>query len=353
MYRKSVCAAMLLAVALLGVGCSHALSDKQIATNLKAEMFSDPQLKDSSLVVSVKDNVATLSGQVPSVAARYEAFKLASETAGVKKVNDEMTVEETLARNQAEATPAPARPAPQPKRREPKREAIRRHRAAPPPKPTPAATAPAPAPQPSAAAQPEPVAPAPKPLAPPPVEHLVVPEGTLVSVRMVDSVNSSVNHTGDIFHSSLANPIAVGDKVVAPKGTDVYLRLVDARSAGHMTGQSELRLELYQLVLNGKSYALVSNDYDVKSSSRGKRSALTIIGGAALGATIGAIAGGGKGAAIGAATGGGGGAAYQGLTKGKQVTIPSETLLDFKLEQPLRITETPEPPSSTAQKPQS
>ncbi len=341
MRRNAAWAAMLLALALTGAGCAHSLGDDQIATNVKARMFSDPQLKGTALRVVVKNGVATLSGQVPSVSARYEAFKVTTETAGVKKVTDDMTVELPPMGGQTASNAPPAKLAPEPKPGQ-----VSRHRA--PDQAEPGASAPdangpsQPSDQ-SAAAQPDTAAPtaAPEPPPPPPVVPLTVPQGTQVSVRMIDSIDSSVNHTGDIFHAELVKPIVVDNKVVAPKNTNVYLKLVEARSAGHITGQSELRVELYRIQLQGRSYALVSNDYIVKGAKRAKRSALAIIGGAVAGAAIGAIAGGGKGAAIGAAAGGGGGAVYSEATKGQQVQIPSEALLNFKLQQPVEVTSPP------------
>jgi hypothetical protein len=170
-----------------------------------------------------------------------------------------------------------------------------------------------------------------------------------MTIRMIDGVDSSVNHTGDTFHASLDEPLVTEDQVVVPKGADVYVRLAQAASAGHMTGRSELRLELTNIEFQGKSYPLVSSTYEQAGSSRGKRTAATVGGGAALGAIIGAIAGGGKGAAIGAGVGGGGGAVYQGMTKGQQIRIPSETRLTFRLEQPLSVTYMPKKHVSTEQ----
>src|SRR5208337_38916 len=72
-------------------------------------------------------------------------------------------------------------------------------------------------------------------------------------------------------------------------------------------------------------------------NSRGASTAKRTIGGAAVGSIIGALAGGGKGAAIGAGVGGGAGAGSEIITKGDQVRIPSETLLDFTLQQDLLI----------------
>jgi hypothetical protein len=159
---------------------------------------------------------------------------------------------------------------------------------------------------------------------------------------MIDGVDSSVNHAGDMFHASLVSPIVVDDQIVVPSGTDVYLKLVNAKSAGHMTGQSTLELDLVRMEFQGKSYALASSSYTQTGASRGKRTAETVGGGAVLGTLLGAVIGGGKGAAIGAATGAGAGGVVQGVTKGQQIQIPSETKLDFSLEQPVEVSYFPE-----------
>ena len=158
---------------------------------------------------------------------------------------------------------------------------------------------------------------------------------------MIDGVDSAVNQTGEIFHAALEAPIVVGDEVVVPKGADVYVRLASASSAGRMSGQSDLRLELVKLEFQGQSYPLVSSTYSLTGSSRGKDTAKKVGAGAVLGTLLGAIAGGGKGAAIGAAAGAGAGGVYQASTHGKQVKIPSETKLDFQLEQPVTVTVMP------------
>ena len=163
---------------------------------------------------------------------------------------------------------------------------------------------------------------------------------------MIDGVDSSVNNPGEIFHASLENPIVLDNEVVVPKGADVYVRLAAASSAGKFSGKSELHLELIKLESRGRSYSLVSSTYSLSGSSRGKDTATKVGGGAVLGAIVGAIAGGGKGAAIGATVGGAGGGVYQAATHGKQVRIPSETKLDFQLEQPFTATVKPRPTPS-------
>src|SRR6516164_1746720 len=202
-------------------------------------------------------------------------------------------------------------------------------------------SAPAPAaapPQPEAAPAPQ-VAPAPPPAANSYASRDVnVPAGQSILVRMIDGVDSSKNHVGDIFHASLETDLNVNGVLIARKGTDVYGRLASADKSGTFSGKSELQLELTRLVVDGKDYPVVSSDYNVQGKSQGSSTAKKVGGGAVAGAIIGAIAGGGKGAAIGAAAGGGAGAGVQVLTKGDQVKVPSETLLEFRLQQPVTIT---------------
>jgi hypothetical protein len=169
---------------------------------------------------------------------------------------------------------------------------------------------------------------------------VTIPAGQSLLVRMIDGVDSSKNHVGDIFHGSLETDLTVNGVLVARKGTDVYGRLAQAKEAGHLAGSSELQLELTRMVIDGHDYPVVSSDYTLQGKGRGKNTAEKVGGGAALGAIIGAIAGGGKGAAIGAGVGAGAGGAVQVLTRGQQVKVPSETLLEFRLQQPATVTPT-------------
>jgi hypothetical protein len=167
---------------------------------------------------------------------------------------------------------------------------------------------------------------------------------------MIDGVDSATNHAGDMFHATLDAPIVVDDQIVVPAGTDMFVKLTTAKSAGHMTGQSTLVLELVRMDFQGKTYTLASGDFQQTGASRGKRTAETVGGGAVLGTLLGAVIGGGKGAAIGAAAGAGAGGVAQGVTKGQQIQIPSETKLDFSLEQPVEVSYFPE--KNRSQRPQ-
>ena len=198
--------------------------------------------------------------------------------------------------------------------------------------PAPAAMAP-PAPAAAAAA-----APTPAPAAASADGDVTIPGGQSILIRMIDGVDSSKNHPGDIFHASLETDLTVGNSVVARKGTDVYGRLAEAQKSGTFTGKSELQLELTRMVIDGKDYPVVSSDYTLQGKGQGSSTAKKVGVGAVAGTIIGAIAGGGKGAAIGAAAGGATGGAVQVMTKGAQVKVPSETVLEFRLQQPVTVT---------------
>jgi len=139
----------------------------------------------------------------------------------------------------------------------------------------------------------------------------------------------------------LDEPIHLEGNDAIPRGTDVYIKLADAKSAGRISGSSELELQLNKMVWQGKTYPLVSNSYEQKGKSRGKQTATRVGIGAGIGAAIGAIAGGGKGAAIGAAVGGGGATAVQVFTRGQQIKVPAETQIDFNLQAPVSVTYMP------------
>jgi hypothetical protein len=166
---------------------------------------------------------------------------------------------------------------------------------------------------------------------------VTLPAGTRLSVRTIDAIDSAKNHVGDRFEASIEEPVNVDGRIVVPKGATVFGRLEEAKTSGTFTGRSELRLGLTEIVVNGQTVPLVSGEYEVSGKSRGASTAKRTVGGAAVGSIIGAIAGGGKGAAIGAASGGALGAGSEIITKGDQVKVPSETLLEFTLQQNVSV----------------
>ena len=166
-------------------------------------------------------------------------------------------------------------------------------------------------------------------------QTLTIPAGTRLLVRMIDGVDSRRNHVGDRFRASLETALTVNGTIVAPKGTDVYGRLTEARRAGRVRGRAELGLELTDIVIGERSYPLMTGEYGERGGSAG--TGKKVGGGVALGAVIGAIAGGGSGALKGAAIGGAAGTGVAVATKGQQVRVPSETVLEFTIQQPLSV----------------
>lgn len=171
----------------------------------------------------------------------------------------------------------------------------------------------------------------------------VIPDGTRVSVRTEDTINSANAAEGQTYPAEITGDVldASGD-VVIPRGSNAQIVIRSASRGGRFRGASDLVLDLQSVSVEGQEYTLSTTD--VREAGRqglgkNKRTAEFAGGGAALGAIIGAIAGGGKGAAIGAGAGAGGGALTQVLTKGGAIRVPAETVLTFQLDKPVRIVE--------------
>jgi len=169
----------------------------------------------------------------------------------------------------------------------------------------------------------------------------VVPADTKVAVRTEDTIDSAKAAEGQTYAAEVAESVldANGD-VVIPRGSNAQIVIRSASKGGRFHGASDLVLDLQSISVEGQEYLVSTTDLQEKGRQgvgANKRTAEMTGGGAALGAIIGAIAGGGKGAAIGAGAGAGGGALTQILTKGGSIKVPSETVLTFQLDKPVRI----------------
>jgi len=166
---------------------------------------------------------------------------------------------------------------------------------------------------------------------------VTLPVGTPFQVTLDQTLASNRNRPGDDFEASLAQPVVFEGKTVIPKGARVRGMVVDAKESGRLKGVARLQIELRQVKVGSKSYDLETSSITRRGSNHNKRNLGFIGGGTAGGALIGAIAGGGKGAAIGAAVGAGAGTAGAAATGKKEILIPAETSLSFKLTQPVTI----------------
>ncbi|MGB9072776.1 MAG: BON domain-containing protein [Terriglobales bacterium] len=342
-----------LLVILAGVACTKAADDNQLTGQIQTKLNEDSGLQGKPITVQTSNGVVTLSGTVDNETQRVAAARYASAIPGIKQVVNNLQVAAsapaTLAANQmTQAPPEPARAAVKPK------PGLSRSRR------TPASTAmaaadPAPAMRATAAEPPPPTqtvtpsAPATPPPPPAPVK-VTIPSGTTLAIRLVDAIDTEKSQPGQTFRATLDSPLSAEGDVAIPAGYDVEGQVVDVKSAGKFAGKSELVLQLSRISVGAKSYSIQTDQYRRQGSSRGTNTAEKVGAGAAIGAIIGGLAGGGKGAGIGAAAGGGLGGGVQAATKGQQIKLPAETVLNFTLQSPLTVTPVNGGPNSGRQK---
>jgi hypothetical protein len=329
----------------LEVGCAKKPDDAKISSDIQSKFSQDSGLSSKQLTAQSVNGTVTLSGNVDNDAQRNAASQQAASVPGVKQVINNLQVGSAMATAQTAPTPAEAKPAPPAES----------------PKPTPAkkhskkepsansddmeqsnggqmadAT-----PPPAASPQPQPdAAPAPPPPPPPPKKY-IIDQGTQLTARLIDAIDSEKNQTGDTFHATLNAPLTSDGEEAVPAGSQLTGHLVEVKSAGKFAGQSDVVMQIDSLTAGGRTYNLQTDQYKKQGSSRGKNTAEKVGGGAVLGGIIGALAGGGKGAAIGAAAGAGVGGGVQAATKSQQIKLPSETVLNFTLQAPVTVIQAP------------
>ena len=190
----------------------------------------------------------------------------------------------------------------------------------------------------SAPAQPATAAPR-TPAAPPPPAAVDLPAGTDLRVRLDQDLGSKISHAGDSFAATVADPVVINGETVIPRGSEAEGTVINAKPLGRFKGGAALAIRLERVTTRWGSYPVNTGTVARAEKGKGKRTGVMAGGGAGLGALIGGLAGGGKGALIGALAGGGAGTAGSAFTGNKQIFLPAETLLTFRLEHAVHITE--------------
>ena len=341
--------ALLLAIAALS-GCSKSANvaertDAQVAGDVQTRISGDPALSGRQISINADKGVVTLSGNVNSDAEVTSALNDAQQAQGVKQVVSRLAVQ------QASAAPAPE---PEPPAPEPRRASTRattthvRSRHSLPSSSSSYANSQGTSATTTTASNTgsdcgsNSSAPAPAntytpPPPPPPPQKITVPAGTVLQVRTVEGLSSETNHEGDAWHGTLNSDITVDDQTVIPAGADVEGHVMEAHAATHYTGGASLVLGVDRVSFEGKTYQIATDTWQRKADTRGKNTVEKTAGGAAVGAILGGIFGGGKGAAIGSVAGAGAGAGANTITKGQRVDLRPETLVSFKLQNPISV----------------
>jgi hypothetical protein len=365
MKRTALLSLFVLAIILyLSAGCAKKPDDAKISGDIQSRFSQDSGLSTKQLSVQSANGVVTLSGTVDNDAQREAAGRQAASVPGVRTVVNNLQVGTApVAAPVAAAAPSPEPPAPTQAASAPPADRAKpaagrkfsKSRASGGTSgsgadipvsnagPMTASNQPPPEALPAPAPESTPAVPAPPPPPPPAPKKFIIDQGTQLTVRLIDPIDSEKNRTGDTFHATLNVPLTTDGEEAVPAGVEITGHLVDVKSASKFAGQSLVVLQLDSLSSGGKTYNLQTDQYRKQGSSRGKNTAEKVGGGAALGAIIGAIAGGGKGAAIGAAAGAGVGGGVQAASKSQQIRLPSETVLNFTLQVPLTVVQAPKP----------
>lgn len=335
--------ALLLMIAAIS-GCSKSanvasgdLTDAQVAGNVQTKISSDSALSGRQISINADKGVVTLSGTVNSDAEITSALNDAQQAQGVKQVISRLAVQT------AEAAPAPGPEAeqPAPRRTSPSRATSTKVR---PRHSLPSSSSSYTNSQGTSTTanssdfgSSTPTSSTYTPPPPPPPQKVTVPAGTVLQVRTVEGLSSETNHEADPWHGTLNSDIVVDDQTVIPAGAEVEGRVMEAHAATHYSGGASLVLNAERVSFNGKTYQIATDNWERKAATRGKNTAEKVGGGAAVGAILGGIFGGGKGAAIGATAGAGAGAGANTITKGQKVELRPETLVSFKLQNPISV----------------
>jgi hypothetical protein len=261
-------------------------SDAQILSKVQSVFHDDHAFSGSSIIPSVSNGVVTLTGTVRSEAEKSLASADLLQIMGIKTVLNNLDIHDNTFHAPAPVAKVPTGP-----------------------------TGP---------------------------QLVTLPVGTTLAVRLSEEIDTKTAKANDSFHGTLASPVNQNGFVLLQAGTPVTGRVVDAKAASHFSGSAGLTIELTAVRVQngdaGQDLALTTQPVSSKANGRGANTAEKAGGGAAAGALLGALAGGGAGAAIGATGGGALGLGANAITRGKEIDLKPEQLLQFHTLSPVQLT---------------
>ncbi|HMD21314.1 MAG TPA: BON domain-containing protein [Alloacidobacterium sp.] len=309
-------------------------SDADIETDVAGVLAQSPQLQGQSITAATIQGDVTLSGTVRDNSSKQLAQQIAAGVRGVRSVENNLEVNNTSAQHpavadqQADQSVPPPPPYDQGVANPDQAENQQGYPPAQPQSPR-YPQQPNYPPQQNYPAQ---------PVYQQPSGPVTIPAGTLLNVRTSEPLDSRKTQVGTFFQATVASDVYQGNVLAIPRGAVLTGQVTGVKKPGDLAGKPGLQLQITSINLGGQTYPLTTDAWTGEGPGKGGYSTANTAGGAALGATIGAIAGGGIGAAVGAVAGGVTGLAASAATKGPQVVIPPEALLSFHLVAPVTVT---------------
>jgi len=327
-------------------------SDGDIQSNVAYALTHDSTLQGQQITATTAQGQVTLSGTVQTNAQRQQAETIAANVPGVSGILNNITVsdpnspmpaatanaeQQNTAQDQAPPPPsdqdqsadqnpqAPAPPAAAPGQNQ--------GYSAPPPPPDETGARPPYQSQQGYPAQQSYNNPPPAP----PSGPVTVPAGTLLRVRLNETLDTAHLKPGTYFQATAAADVYQGGVLAIPRGAVLTGTVVETKNGGDLGGSPTLRLNLTNLNLEGRVYPIATDVWSNKGPNKAGYTAANTVGGAAIGAIIGGIIGRGAGAAIGAGVGGATGLAASAATNGPRLILPTESQVDFHLANPVTV----------------
>ncbi|HUZ03966.1 MAG TPA: BON domain-containing protein [Acidobacteriaceae bacterium] len=303
---------MLAATLLLSLGCNKKPTDTQLTTQVQSQIAADAALQGQSITATVVNGVVTLSGTVSGQGSRELAGNDAAHVAGVTTVLNNLVAQDGSQPGNTGSSQPMGQNSNQPPQQS-------------------YSNSPAPGTQSYANSN---GGGAPAPSAP---QYFVLPAGTNISVQLDQTLSTKQSQIGETFTGTVAYPIMVHGQSVIRAGAQASGTVTDVKDIGHFAGQAVLAVRLDSVSADGRTYPVQTSTVERIEKGKGKRTAVLTGGGAGVGALLGGLFGGGKGALIGGALGAGAGGAGSAFTGNKDLVLPAETVLTFRLESDVTV----------------